>query len=112
MSIRDRLPETDVGRRSMKRPLRLIILVQAALLVAASATLAVNAADAPKSIRIGYAISLSGVNAQGVAVTTLPSYKLWVHDVNERGGILVKEFGKRIPVEITEYDDTSNAETV
>jgi branched-chain amino acid transport system substrate-binding protein len=96
----------------MKRPLRLIILVQAALLVAASATLAVNAADAPKSIRIGYAISLSGVNAQGVAVTTLPSYKLWVHDVNERGGILVKEFGKRIPVEVTEYDDTSNAETV
>lgn len=71
-----------------------------------------RAADAPKSIRIGYAISLSGVNAQGAAVTTLPIYKLWVDDVNKKGGIMVKEFGRRIPIAVTEYDDTSNAETV
>jgi branched-chain amino acid transport system substrate-binding protein len=69
------------------------------------------AADPPKSIRIGYAVSLSGVNAQGAAVTTLPAYKLWVDDVNKKGGIQVKEFNKRIPIEVTEYDDTSNAET-
>ena len=68
------------------------------------------AAEAPKSIRIGYAVSLSGVNAQGAAVTTLPAYKLWVDDVNKKGGLMVKEFDKRIPIEITEYDDTSNAE--
>jgi branched-chain amino acid transport system substrate-binding protein len=84
----------------------------AAALTAGFAAAAAHAADAPKSIRIGYAISLSGVNAQGAAVTTLPGYKLWVHDVNEKGGIMVKEFGKRIPIEVTEYDDTSNAETV
>jgi branched-chain amino acid transport system substrate-binding protein len=69
------------------------------------------AADPPKSVRIGYAVSLSGVNAQGAAVTTLPGYKLWVDDVNKQGGLLVKEFNKRIPIEITAYDDTSNAET-
>src|SRR5262249_23124576 len=68
------------------------------------------AAEAPKSVRIGYAVSLSGVNAQGAAVTTLPAYKLWVDDVNKKGGLMVKEFGKRIPIEVTEYDDTSNAE--
>jgi branched-chain amino acid transport system substrate-binding protein len=68
------------------------------------------AAEAPKSIRIGYAVSLSGVNAQGAAVTTLPAYKLWVDDVNKKGGLMVKEFDKRIPIEVTEYDDTSNAE--
>jgi len=68
------------------------------------------AAEAPKSIRIGYAVSLSGVNAQGAAVTTLPAYKLWVDDVNKKGGLMVKEFNKRIPVEVVEYDDTSNAE--
>jgi branched-chain amino acid transport system substrate-binding protein len=96
----------------MNTQLRHAALAAAALLVTALAISEVNAASAPKSIRVGYAISLSGVNAQGVAVTTLPSYKLWVHDVNERGGILVKEFGNRIPVEVTEYDDTSNAETV
>ena len=70
------------------------------------------AADAPKSIKIGYAISLSGVNAQGAGVTTLPGYQLWVHDVNAKGGIMVKEFGKRIPIEVVQYDDTSNAETM
>ena len=70
------------------------------------------AADPPKSIKIGYAISLSGVNAQGAAVTTLPAYKLWVDDVNKKGGLMVKEFNKRIPIEIVEYDDTSNAETM
>jgi branched-chain amino acid transport system substrate-binding protein len=73
-----------------------------AIVTAGFVTWSAFAADAPKSIRFGYAISLSGVNAQGVAVTSLPSYKLWVHDLNDKGGILVKEFGKRIPVEVTE----------
>jgi branched-chain amino acid transport system substrate-binding protein len=77
----------------------------------AATTAVAFAADPPKSIRIGYAVSLSGVNAQGAATTTLPGYKLWVDDVNKKGGILVKEFNKRIPIEVTQYDDTSNAET-
>jgi branched-chain amino acid transport system substrate-binding protein len=45
-------------------------------------------------------------------VTTLPAYKLWVDDVNKKGGLMIKEFNKRIPIEVTEYDDTSNAETM
>jgi branched-chain amino acid transport system substrate-binding protein len=77
--------------------------------MAASAGTAL-AADPPKSVRIGYAVSLSGVNAQGAAITTLPAYKLWVDDVNKKGGLLVKEFNKRIPIEVVEYDDTSSAE--
>ena len=51
------------------------------------------------------------MNAQGAAVTTLSAYKLWVDDVNKKGGLMIKEFNKRIPIEVTEYDDTSNAET-
>src|SRR5271170_3379783 len=86
--------------------------------MAAAAALAMiagsaGAADAPRSIRIGYAVSLSGVLAPGAAVTTLPGYDLWVKDVNDRGGIMVKEFGKRIPVEVVaKYDDTGSAETL
>ena len=68
------------------------------------------AADPPKSVRIGYAISLSGPNAQGAAITTLSGYKLWVDDVNKRGGLKVQGFDKPIPIEVVEYDDTSNAE--
>jgi branched-chain amino acid transport system substrate-binding protein len=69
--------------KPMNRPLRHLSLAAAAGFMATFATWSAVAADAPKSIRIGYAISLSGVNAQGVAVTTLPRYRLWVHDVNE-----------------------------
>jgi branched-chain amino acid transport system substrate-binding protein len=93
----------------MKRQFSLIALTAA---LAVAGAFAAKAADAPKSIRIGYAISLSGVNAQGAGVTTLPGYQLWVHDVNAKGGIMVKEFGKRIPIEVVQYDDTSNAETM
>jgi branched-chain amino acid transport system substrate-binding protein len=96
----------------MTRPSYRGLWVSLAALMASVAAGSAMAEDAPKSIRIGYALSLSGVNAQGAAVTTLPGYKLWVHDVNEKGGILVKAYGKRIPVEVTEYDDTSDAETV
>ena len=95
----------------MNRQMKLLAWT-AALAVAGTFASGSMAADAPKSIKIGYAISLSGVNAQGAGVTTLPGYQLWVHDVNAKGGIMVKEFGKRIPIEVVQYDDTSNAETM
>jgi branched-chain amino acid transport system substrate-binding protein len=96
-------------RNKSRQPVAIAALAALGVLAASSA----NAADAPKSIRIGYAASLSGVNAQGAAVTTLPGYDLWVKDVNDAGGIMVKEFGKKIPVEVAaKYDDTSSAENM
>ncbi len=62
----------------------------------------------PKSIRIGYAISLSGPNAAGAGITVLPNYRLWVKEVNAAGGIMLKSVGKRVPIEVIEYDDHSN----
>ena len=95
--------------RQLGRPALAAVLT--AVLASVGMAWSALAADPPKSIRIGYAVSLSGVNAQGAAVTTLPAYKLWVDDVNKKGGLMLKEFNKRIPIEVTEYDDTSNAET-
>ena len=95
----------------MKKQWGDLSLFAAAGLAATLAASSALAADPPKSVRIGYAVSLSGVNAQGAAVTTLPAYKLWVDDVNKKGGLMIKEFNKRIPIEVVEYDDTSNAET-
>src|SRR5262249_28003778 len=92
---------------AMKRQLGRLALAAAIGVIGTTAF----AAEAPKSVRIGYAVSLSGVNAQGAATTTLPGYKLWVDDVNKKGGLLIKEFNKRIPIEVTQYDDTSSAET-
>jgi branched-chain amino acid transport system substrate-binding protein len=65
-------------------------------------------AQAQDKIRIGYAISKTGPFAGGAGVTTLPNYQLWVKDVNAAGGISVG--GKKLQVEVVEYDDRSNSE--
>jgi branched-chain amino acid transport system substrate-binding protein len=80
------------------------------LIVAGLGAADVGAQTAPEKIRIGYAISLTGPFAPGATLTTLPNYKLWAHDVNARGGILVKQYDKRLPVEAIEYDDGSSQE--
>ncbi|MCO5059453.1 MAG: amino acid ABC transporter substrate-binding protein [Rhizobiaceae bacterium] len=61
------------------------------------------------SVKIGYAVSKTGVNAAGAGVTTIPNYKLWVDDVNKAGGLKLPD-GSQLPIEITEYDDRSAAE--
>src|SRR6202161_2749193 len=106
-------PKVTPMEGNMHTRLRQLLLTTALAAFAIVMAESASAAEAPKSIRIGYAISLSGVNAQGAATTTLPGYDLWVKDVNDAGGIMVKEFGKKIPVEVVaKYDDTSNAETL
>jgi branched-chain amino acid transport system substrate-binding protein len=64
----------------------------------------------PQSIRIGYAISLTGPNAPGAATTVLPNYRLWRNEVNAAGGIMLEGVGKRLPIEFIEYDDHSDVD--
>jgi len=68
------------------------------------------AQEAPKSIKIGYAISLSGFNAPGAGLTTLPNYRLWVKEINDAGGLMLKKYGKKVPIEVVEIDDNSKNE--
>ncbi len=68
------------------------------------------AQEAPKSIRIGWALAKTGVNAGGTAATVTPNYKLWVKEINDAGGILLKAYNKRVPIEVVEYDDRSSTE--
>jgi branched-chain amino acid transport system substrate-binding protein len=67
-------------------------------------------AQEPTSIKIGWSISKTGPFAAGASVTTLPNYQVWVKDVNDAGGIMLKSIGKKLPIEIIEYDDRSNSE--
>lgn len=67
-------------------------------------------AQVPKAIRLGYAVALSGPYAPGAQSTTWSQYKLWAKDVNDAGGIMLKKFGAKVPVELTEYDDRSQIE--
>ncbi|MEJ2724441.1 MAG: amino acid ABC transporter substrate-binding protein [Deltaproteobacteria bacterium] len=68
-------------------------------------------AHSKDKILIGSAISLSGPYAPGAAMTQIPNYKMWVEEVNAEGGIFVKEYNKRLPVELIIYDDKSDIGT-
>jgi branched-chain amino acid transport system substrate-binding protein len=82
------------------------------LMLAAAAAVAMAGcmatANAQDTIKIGWAISKSGPFAAGAAVTTLPNYQVWVKDVNDKGGLTVG--GKKMKIEVIEYDDRSNSE--
>ena len=67
-----------------------------------------SAAQAQDTIKIGWAISKTGPFAAGANVTTLPNYQVWVKDVNDAGGINVG--GKKMKLQVIEYDDRSNSE--
>jgi len=92
----------------MNKKLRSVAAIVAALGLAG----AVGTAGAQdlKSIKIGYAISKTGPNAGGASVTQIPNYEMWVKEVNARGGLMLKSVGKRVPIEVIEYDDRSNSE--
>ena len=79
-----------------------------ALAVSAVAMLAVAPASAQDKVKIGYAISKTGPNAGGASITQIPNYEMWVKDVNAKGGLMIG--GKRVPIEVVEYDDRSNSE--
>jgi branched-chain amino acid transport system substrate-binding protein len=54
---------------------------------------------------------LSGpLAAEGVM--SLDGLKLWAHNVNASGGIYVSSLGKKMPVQLVYYDDTSTASVV
>ncbi len=63
---------------------------------------------AQDKIKVGWAISKTGPNAGGANITQIPNYLLWVKEVNDKGGLQLK--GKKVMVEVVEYDDRSNSE--
>ena len=86
----------------------IVIAVTVVFLFGAGATTSV----AKDKIVIGQAVSLSGPLATSNAVVSTPYYDLWVKDVNAEGGIYVKEYGKKLPVELLIYDDKSEIGTM
>ncbi len=63
-------------------------------------------------IVIGAARPISGPLAIFEETAFGPCYKMWVEEVNEKGGIYVEEYGKSLPVEMLVYDDTSDMGTM
>lgn len=65
-------------------------------------------AQAQETLKFGASAPKTGPLAGGSTVSHWPAIQLWVHDVNERGGIDVG--GTKRKVEVIEYDDQTNGE--
>ncbi len=87
------------------------LLTVAVAVFAACFAMTTGPAAAKDEIRIGCAISLSGMNAVPAEVSQVTEYKLWVEQTNAKGGLYVKEYGKKLPVKLIIYDDNSTIET-
>lgn len=89
-----------------------VVLLTMVLVVAVVISPAARAASSKDRIRMGWVTSLSGILASSVAATVGPAYEIWLDEVNAKGGIYVKEYGRRLPVEIVRYDDKSDVGTM
>lgn len=101
-----RINRTGAFPMERSMPKRMFAIILAVVATVACGTAARS--QAPQSIKIGYAISLTGPNALGAKITQLANYQLWVKEVNAAGGIMLSSIGKRVPIEVIEYDDHSN----
>jgi branched-chain amino acid transport system substrate-binding protein len=63
-------------------------------------------ASAAETVKIGAVAPKTGPLAGGAAVTQWPTIKLWVTEVNARGGLNVG--GEKKMIELIEYDDQTN----
>jgi branched-chain amino acid transport system substrate-binding protein len=87
--------------------IRLSIL---ATVLAATATVSAQAADAPAEIKLGTLYASSGRYAS-ISLPVLSGLKLWIDQMNADGGAFVKAFNKKIPLKLIAYDDQSNTAT-
>lgn len=67
---------------------------------------------AKDKIVLGQAVSLSGTNFIIHGGGAMVPQTLWVEDVNARGGIYLKDYGKQLPIEWIQYDDKSDHGTM
>jgi branched-chain amino acid transport system substrate-binding protein len=86
----------------------LAVLALAIGILSAGITTA-GAADAPKAIKVGVMISLTGPDFQTGGPARL-GYELAVDEINKTGGVMVKAFGKKIPLELVMLDMETNPE--
>ncbi len=66
-----------------------------------------KAAEAPRSIKIGAPIPVTGRFASG-GHTLKVGYEIAVEFINKAGGVSIKEFGKKLPLELILLDDESD----
>ncbi|MBR0828572.1 amino acid ABC transporter substrate-binding protein [Bradyrhizobium manausense] len=80
----------------------------ALMVTAALLALGAEAANADETLKVGVSAPKTGPQTGGAAAVYWPNVQLWVHDVNEKGGIKVGS--KLMKIDLVEYDDKSSPE--
>jgi branched-chain amino acid transport system substrate-binding protein len=104
--------EKQVKRKVLFSAIALTLVALVALPLFAACAGQPAAPPAKDKIRIGMATSLSGPLAVIRSAGFQPIYEMWVDEVNADGGIYVKEYGKKLPIELVIYDDKSDVGTM
>ena len=65
-----------------------------------------------ETILIGACRPLSGIFQLFEDSVWGPMYKMWVAEVNAKGGLYIEEYGKRMPIELLVYDEESSMDNV
>jgi branched-chain amino acid transport system substrate-binding protein len=85
---------------------RVFYLVFCVVLMQALASWAIAASPIPQTIPFGAAVSLSGPYSN-LGHQIKAGYEIAAEDINRSGGIFVKEYGKKIPLEVIVQDTES-----
>jgi branched-chain amino acid transport system substrate-binding protein len=83
---------------------RLAVALAVAMTLLGLPTLA--PAQAPTEIRVGATIAVTGPASAEVGHFK-KMMELWAESINARGGVMLKEYGKRLPLKMIVYDDAS-----
>ena len=95
----------------MKNKVLLALFVFTVVVVLLVGVCATNSLAKDKIV-VGMARPLSGWMAVIGDSAFKPVYETWVKEVNAKGGIYVKEYGKKLPIELLIYDDKSDVGTM
>jgi branched-chain amino acid transport system substrate-binding protein len=87
---------------------RIVLFIGVSVLMAAVPLSQSFAAAAPATIKVGAVIPLTGAMASG-GKDVKAGYEIAVKHINDAGGVFVKEFNKKIPIELIVVDDESDA---
>ena len=63
-------------------------------------------AQAPAEIRVGATVAVTGPFSAEVGHFK-KMMEMWAETINAKGGVMMKEYGKRLPIKMIVYDDTS-----
>jgi branched-chain amino acid transport system substrate-binding protein len=86
---------------------KLFAFILCLLIIQISAWGSMAASNIPQSIPIGALISLSGFDSN-LGAQAKAGYEIAVEDINRAGGIFVKDYGKKLPLELIIQDMESS----